>query len=515
MQPMESTQSRMPEPGISLEAAPGELSGRRSLILAACMMATFMAAVESTIVATAMPTIVADLGNFHLFSWVFAAYLLSQAVSIPIYGRLADLFGRKRIFFIGASIFLLGSTLCGFAQGMISLIAFRALQGMGAGAVQPVAYTIVGDIYTPTERARIQGYLSSVFGIAAVVGPSLGAFLVEHVSWSAVFWVNLPIGALAMAMLGVFFREHLQARAPKIDYLASLLLMVGAGALMMAMIQGSSLNPWALGACIVVGIGALTVLVRHERHVEAPMLPIRFWTNRVIALGNFGSFAIGAVMMSVSAFLPTYVQGVMGRSAAVTGAALGAMSVSWAIASTGAGRLMIRTSYRVSAMFGGSMLVLGSVVLLAMAPERGPIWAGAGAALIGLGMGSCNTTYLVSVQAAAVLRERGAATASNMFMRIAGQSTGAALFGALVNIGLMHYAPQAGEVAARLMEPALRQNLTATEIATLTSAMAAAVRNVYVVGAVLGMVVLALGASLPAALGPTTTADRTPSGGRA
>ena len=497
------------------EAAPGGISGRRNLILAACMMATFMAAVESTIVATAMPTIVADLGDFHLFSWVFAVYLLSQAVSIPIYGRLADLFGRKRIFFAGASLFLLSSTLCGFAQGMLSLIAFRALQGMGAGAVQPVAYTIVGDIYTPTERARVQGFLSSVFGISAIVGPSLGAFLVEHVSWSAVFWVNLPIGALAMTMLAVFFREHLHARAPRIDFLASFLLMLGAGALMMALIQGGSLNPWLLAACIVVGISALVMLVRHERHVEAPMLPIRFWTSRVIALGNFGSFGIGAVMMSVSAFLPTYVQGVMGRTAGITGAVLGAMSISWAVASAVSGRVMIRTSYRVSAMFGGSMLVLGSIVLLAMSPERGPLWAGAGALLIGLGMGSCNTTYLVSVQAAAALRERGAATASNMFMRIVGQSTGAALFGALVNLGLLHYAPQAGEVAAHLMEPALRQHLSAPEIATLTAAMAEALRNVYVVAALFGLAVLAIGASFPAALGPATLPDQSPSRGRA
>ncbi|HEY6981473.1 MDR family MFS transporter [Reyranella sp.] len=499
----------MSEKGVVQEAAPVVgVAGRRSLILAACMMATFMAAVESTIVATAMPTIVADLGDFHLFSWIFAAYLLSQAVSIPIYGRLADLFGRKRIFFAGASLFLVGSTLCGFAQGMLSLIVFRALQGMGAGAVQPVAYTIVGDIYTPTERARVQGFLSSVFGISAIVGPSLGAFLVEHVSWSAVFWVNLPIGALAMTMLAVFFREQLHARAPRIDFLASFLLMLGAGTLMMALIQGSSLSPWLLAACIVVGVAALAVLVRHERHVEAPMLPIRFWTNRVIALGNFGSFAIGMVMMSVSAFLPTYVQGVMGRSAAVTGMVLAAMSISWAVASAGSGRVMIRTSYRVSAMFGGTMLVLGSIVLMTMVPESGPLWAGAGALLIGLGMGSCNTTYLVSVQAVATQRERGAATASNMFMRIVGQSTGAALFGALVNIGLLHFAPRAGEVAARLMQPALRQHLAPAEIATLTSAMAAAVRNVYVVGAVVGLVVLVLGARLPAALGPTTTLDR-------
>src|SRR5215475_2356005 len=247
------------------QMAPG-ITGRRSLILAACMAATFMTAVENTIVATAMPTIVATLGDFHLFSWVFAVYLLFQAVSVPIYGRLSDLLGRKRVFFIGASIFLLGSTLCGFAQNMFMLIACRALQGMGAGALQPLAYAIVGDIYTPAERAKIQGYLSSVFGVSAIVGPTLGAFLVEHASWSVVFWVNLPIGAVAMVMLGTFLRERPHDKTARIDYPASLLLTVGGGSLMMAMIQAGRLSAWVLAALVVIGFGALAALVRHERH---------------------------------------------------------------------------------------------------------------------------------------------------------------------------------------------------------------------------------------------------------
>jgi EmrB/QacA subfamily drug resistance transporter len=484
------------------ETPPVVVSGRRSLILAACMMATFMAAVENTIVGTAMPSIVAALGDFHLFSWVFVAYLLFQAVSIPIYGRLSDLYGRKRVFFAGAGVFLLGSTLCGFATDMYWLIAFRALQGMGAGAVQPVAYAIVGDIYSPAERAKVQGFLSSVFGISAVIGPTLGAFLVEHASWSAVFWVNLPIGAIAMAMLAAFLKEQPHHKPPRIDILASLLLTVGAGALMLAMIQAAQIPLWLLLACIVVGVAALVALVRHERHAPAPMLPIRFWTNRVIALGNFGSFAIGAVMMSVTGFLPTYLQGVMGRGTSAIGAAVAAMSIAWAVASVLAGRLMIRTSYRTSAMLGGAMLALGSLVLVMLTPHSDLAWPVMGALLIGLGMGSCNTTYLVSVQAAAVVRERGAATASNMFMRIVGQSTGAALFGALLNAGLARYAPDAPRVADQLMEPGLRQALGADQIASLVTAMALSLRNVYVVAAIGGLVVVFLGWRFPARLSP-------------
>src|SRR5215471_16288551 len=209
----------------------------RRLVMAAVLLAIFMVATDSYIVATAMPTIVADLGGFRLFSWAFAAYLLAQAVTIPIYGRLADLYGRKRVFFAGTSIFLLGSLLCGCAWGMVPLVLFRALQGAGAGAIQPIATTIIGDIYAPVERARMQGYVSGVFGIAAIIGPTLGAFAVEHISWSLVFWINLPIGAATFVMFGLFLHEQREPRRHHIDYIGSTLLMLGIGAPMLALVQ--------------------------------------------------------------------------------------------------------------------------------------------------------------------------------------------------------------------------------------------------------------------------------------
>src|SRR5580692_6099521 len=225
---------------------------RRTLVLAACLMATFMAAVESTIVATAMPTIVAELGGFSLFSWVFAIYLLSQAVSIPIYGRLADIYGRKAVFFAGAGLFLVGSTLCGFAPSMLWLIGFRALQGIGAGGVQPIAMTICGDIYTPSERAKVQGLISSVFGVAAVAGPSLGAYLVQHAAWQVVFWINLPVGAAAITMIATFLKENVESRQHRIDYLGSILLVVTIGAFMIALVQGSAMEPKEVFALLAV-----------------------------------------------------------------------------------------------------------------------------------------------------------------------------------------------------------------------------------------------------------------------
>src|SRR5262252_5349691 len=240
-----------------------------------------------------MRSIVADLGGVSLFSWVFTAYLLAQAVTIPIYGRLADLHGRKPVFFAGASVFLLASTLCGFAHTMPVLVGLRALQGLGAGAIQPIATTIVGDIYTPAERARVQGYISGVFGVSAIIGPALGAFLVQHGSWSIVFWINLPIGLAAFVMFALFLHERLEPRPHQVDYLGSALLALGAGSLMMALAQGASLQTTTIAGLVAVGVAALTALVAHERRTAEPMLAYRLWRNPFIAIGNLGGFTVG------------------------------------------------------------------------------------------------------------------------------------------------------------------------------------------------------------------------------
>jgi EmrB/QacA subfamily drug resistance transporter len=471
---------------------------RRNVVLAACMMATFMAAVENTIVATAMPTIVGDLGDFHLFSWVFAAYMLTQAVSVPVYGRLADLYGRKRMFFLGAGLFLVGSTLCGFARGMLPLIAFRFIQGIGAGAVQPIAYTIVADIYTPTERARIQGLLSGVFGIAAIIGPTLGGVLVQHASWSFKLWINIPIGAVAIVMLAIYFHEPPKGRTHQIDYLGALLLMLSAGAVMTALVQIGNLDPRIVIACGVFGIVAFVALLNHERKVAEPVLPLKLWRIPAIAFCNFGSLGMGAIVIGVSGFLPTYVQGVMGYSPSVAGIAFAGTSVCWALASFAAAAVIIRTSFRFSAIIGGAGIVLGSAILIAMTPSSGPVWAGIGASVTGIGLGFCNTTFLVAVQSAAAKSERGAATSSNLFMRIVGQSIAAAVFGAVINVGIAIYDPQLAHVAERLMDPAIRGTFGAEELVHLTSTLSLALRNVYILSAVIGIAMLLIGRKLPA-----------------
>ncbi len=476
---------------------------RRRLITAACMTAIFMAAVEGTIVATAMPTIVAELGGFQLFSWVFTAYFLAQAVTTPIYGRLADLFGRKRVFFVGACIFLIGSTACGLTSTMLTLIAFRTLQGLGAGAIQSIATTIIGDIYAPAERARLQGWLSSVWGLAAVIGPVLGAFIVEHLHWAFVFWINLPIGLAAIAILAVFLHERLTPRAHQIDYLGSGLLMLGVGAIMVVVVQAEALQRPVIAALLIAGTLALILLVMNERRSREPIVPFALLRNRIIAAGNLGGLAIGALLTCVVGFLPTYVQGAMGRTPTTTGIVIAVLSVVWATASVVAGRLMVRTSYRLTGAFGALALIFGCAILIALDETNSLALVNAGAVLIGLGMGFCNTTFLVSVQTSVGWGERGAATSSVLFMRTIGQALGAGIAGAILNFSLARAAPSASETLNQLLSPSLRAVLDPQTINQLSHAIASSLHEVYVIAGVLAGLTLALIPLLPAGASPT------------
>jgi EmrB/QacA subfamily drug resistance transporter len=482
--------------------SPEKLAKRR-LITTACLLAQFMAAVESTIVGTAMPTIIGDLGGFHLFSWIFAAYLLAQATSTPVYGRLADLYGRKRVFVAGASLFLAGSAACGFAWGMVPLIVFRAIQGLGAGAIQPIAWTIIGDIYTAEDRARMQGWLSSVFGASAIAGPALGAFIVQHLHWSLVFWVNLPVGIAAVAMLVLLLEERIEPARRRVDAVGAVLLMLGVGALLSALVQAATLATATIIVLVVSGALVLGALALHELRIAEPIMPFKLWRNRIIAIGNFGGLTIGVMMMCNGGYLPAYVQGAMGRSPAVAGFVLGATSVVWTIGSIFGGRLMIRTSYRVAGLVGSVILLAGTAVLLALEPARGPLWAAAGAATLGLGMGFCNTTFIVSVQTAVAWGERGAATASNLFMRTIGQALGAALFGAVLTTGIARQVPEAGAAVNRLLQPGARDSLGDAMAARLVEAFAASMHFAYFIVGGLALVVLAFSWRIPARLSPS------------
>ncbi|HEJ9093590.1 MDR family MFS transporter [Serratia odorifera] len=469
----------------------------RPLILIACMLAMFMSAIEATIVATAMPTIIADLGGFSLLGWVFAVYLLAQAITIPIYGRLADLYGRKRIFFFGASLFLLGSVLCGFSPNMYWLIGFRLLQGLGAGAVMPIATTIIGDIYSPRERPKVMGYLSSVWGFSAIIGPLLGAFIVQHLPWALVFWVNLPIGLLAMLLLGRYLPAGSQVRRHALDLAGTGWLTLFVASLLLALLQAESMGWWVL-PMLLLAMFSLIMLVRQERRAQEPLFPLALWRSRVIIAGNIGGLAIGAAMMGISAFLPTFIQGVMGETPLQAGTTLALMSIGWPLASTFSGRLMLWTSYRTTALLGAGLLVAGGLILLLLEPHGGLLWGRTAAFMVGAGMGLCNTTFLVSVQNAAHHSIRGIATACTVFTRMMGSAIGTAILGATLNINLQLRLPQTADPLQQLMEPARRGALEPDVLANLIQQVAASLHWVFLVSALVSLFALAAAMLVPA-----------------
>jgi EmrB/QacA subfamily drug resistance transporter len=487
---------------------PAVIVPHRTAVFIAALIATFIPAVESSIVATAMPTIVGSLGGFRLFSWVFAVPLLTMAVTIPLYGRLADIYGRKPVFFFGTGVFLVGTTLCGFARSVEMLICFRAIQGLGSGAIQPIAMTIVGDIYTPAERAKVQGWSSSVFGLAAVVGPALGAFLVQHVHWSVVFWVNLPIGILAIVMFALYLPERVERREHRIDYLGGVLLVLGVGSLMLALVQAHAVRVEGIAGLVTFGVVVLVMLYLHERNAPEPMLPLDLWRRRVVALCNLAGFGGSATAMAVSALLPTYVQGVMGKSPAIAGVVIGAQSVSWMYAAFVAGRLMIRTSYRLTAASGAATLVVGAAMLAMLEPQSSWLWPATAAFVMGIGMGFCNTTYLVAIQATVEFHERGIGTSSQMFMRMLGMSVGAASFGAIINFGVDRLLPGSGDLVNRMLEPATRASLGPDMLARLSDAVGVAAHDAFLLAVVLSAVTLLATFALPARLSPIRAAAR-------
>ncbi|WP_046175192.1 MDR family MFS transporter [Domibacillus indicus] len=457
---------------------------KRPLVLAAVMLAMFMGAIEATIVATAMPDIVADLGGFSLYSWVFSAYLLMNAATVLIYGKLSDIFGRRPVLFAGIGIFLAGSILCGLAGSMEQMIAFRFIQGIGAGAVMPIATTIVGDIYTKEERGKVQGYLSSVWGISAVTGPALGGLLVEYVSWRWVFWINVPLGIISILMLLFFLHEKVEKKKPNIDYIGTLLFLISISTFMYLLVEaGKTAYTVPL---LIIGIVSLILFALHEQRTPSPIIPFHLWKVRPILIANLVSFTTGIILIGISTFLPTYVQGVMGKNATVAGFTLTAMSIGWPIASSLSGRLLQSIGYRTTTLIGGAALLAGGFMFTLMKPDLGPWWAAASSFVVGIGMGLTSTAFIVSIQNAVGWNERGAATASNMFMRNIGNTVGAALLGGVLNSRLSAYlkgSDDAGGLTINSVNELLggQADLNKTAQSVLSEALTSSLHTVYIV----------------------------------
>ncbi len=418
----------------------------RGQVLAGLMLVIALAAMDAAIVATVVPPIVNDLGGFSLFPWLFSVYLLAQAASVPIYSKLADLYGRKPILLIGVVIFLAGSVLCGISWNMVALIAFRGVQGLGAGAILPIAMTVVGDLYTVVERARIQGWLSSVWGVSAVVGPAAGGLFAEYLSWRWIFYVNLPIGVVALFMVATRLREQVVRRPHHIDVTGSALMFLGVGLLVLGLLEGGVHWAWTSAASIGVFAAALLALggfVWQERRAPEPTVPGWVLTRRAPLGAALTNAVIGLLMIGMITFLPTYAQGVLGTTPLLAGFILAAMTVGWAGIAAFAGRLYLRIGFRDTALWGTSLTIVAAL-LLGLLPGSAPLWALALASLLmGCGIGLPAVSLLVGVQSVVGWEQRGVVTGTALFTRMLGSAIGAAVFGSVANSTLATWFRQA------------------------------------------------------------------------
>jgi EmrB/QacA subfamily drug resistance transporter len=402
------------------------------------MMAMALSAMDNTIVSTAIPQVVRDLGGFSLFSWVFSGYLLTQTVSIPVYGKLADLWGRKPVLIVGTVIFLAGSALSAAAWSMVSLIGFRALQGLGAGSIMATVNTLAGDMFDLEERGRVQGYLSSVWGISAVFGPTLGGSLAQYVSWRWIFLINLPLGAVALALISKFLRERVTRRRHRIDVAGAVAVLVAAGALIFGLLQGGTAWPWLSGrsiAVFTVAAAAIAATVLIERRAAEPIVPPWFWRRRVLSGSGFAAIGLGLLIIGPSTFLPTYGQAVLGLGAVAAGAVLATMSVGWPLASSVSARFFLRIGFRDTELVGGTVCLAAVVFfLLVTGATTGAVWQPVVSTFVlGFGLGLISVCTVVAPQSTVTWQQRGVVTGTAMFCRYLGQSLGAAIFGAIFN----------------------------------------------------------------------------------
>jgi EmrB/QacA subfamily drug resistance transporter len=426
--------------------------------VAGLMLSLLLAAVDHTIVGTAMPRVVAELHGFDRYAWVTTAYMLTSTVVVPIVGKLSDLYGRKRFLIGGAIGFVAASALCGIAQDMTQLIVFRGLQGIGAGTIMANVFAGVSALFPPAQRARIQGMIGGVFGLSTVIGPLVGGYLTDQFSWRAVFYINLPLGIFALAVLWLSFPD---IRAPRekrivVDYRGAVLLVLGLAPLLLALSWGGVMYPWTSMAVLgplVFGVAMLTAFLYAEARTEEPILPLTFFRNGIVVLSALAASASGIGMFSIVLFVPLFIQAVIGSSASDSGRVLTPMVAAMILTSVASGQVISRTGhYRVPAVLGMSTLFIGLLLLAGMGPETDYLTVVRNVVVIGLGLGIGQTVFTIAPQNAVGFRELGTVTAFTQLARQIGSTVGAAVLGSLL---------------ASRFAPALRQALPADTLAAL------------------------------------------------
>ena len=422
--------------------APGRRGDPRRNVLIALLVTLALAAIDSTVVTTAVPSIVKNLGGFTIFPWIFSIYLLTQAVSVPIYGRLSDLYGRRPILYTGVTIFLLASVLCGIAPSMPFLIGARAIQGLGAGAIIPIVQTVVGDLYSIEERSKIQGYTAGVWGVASVLGPLIGGAITQYITWRWIFYINLPFGFVALFLLSRRLHETVERQEHRIDFAGSLVMAIGLSSLIFGLLQGGSGWAWTdTREILVLALGILFIcLFAIVEHLSAePMIPSWVVTRRPMLAANMANLLLGAVQYGLTAYVPAWAEGVRGVSPIEAGLTVATLLFGWPISSALAGRLYLAIGFRSTTLIGVAITIAGTALYPLLGPASPILVACSFGLLVGVGLGFIATPLLVSSQSIVGRDRRGVATASNLFSRSVGSAVGIAVIGTLANRSLARW----------------------------------------------------------------------------
>ena len=420
-------------------------SKKRSIVIAV-MVAMFLGAVEGTVVTTAVPTIVKELNGFELISWVFSLYLLTSAISTPIYGKLSDLYGRKNVLSVGIIIFLIGSSLCGISQSMYQLIAFRAVQGLGAGSIFTVTYTIVGDVFSLSERAKVQGWLSTVWGIASLAGPFLGGFLIDYLSWHWIFFINIPFGIMSIILIQKNLKENFERKKHKIDYAGTAALSASIIALLYGVLVGGesqSFYSLTIAVSLVITVIFLIVFYFVEKKAEEPIIPFDIFTKTNIIV-NIISFLASAVLIGVDVYMPIYMQNVLGFGATISGISMAPMSVAWLVSAVILGKAIPKHGERAVIALSTIILVVSCALLPTLTVSSPLLLVIIYITIMGFGFGGSFTTLTIVVQSSVDYNKRGAATASNSLVRTLGQTIGVSVFGSMFNLSIVKYFSKLG-----------------------------------------------------------------------
>lgn len=479
------------------------------MITLALLLAMAVASLEQTVVSTAMPSIIAQLKGLDTYPWVFSAYLLAATVTTPLYGKLADLLGRKRVLLFGLGLFGLGSALSGLAQTMPQLIAMRVVQGLGAGALGPIVLTMLGDLFTLEERAKVQGLFSAVWGVSSLAGPALGGVLTDQLSWRWVFFVTVPFAAVSAWILVTQVHETVEHRdVQPIDWPGAGLLTAGSTVLLLAVLRGGNQSAAAGASLALLAVGLLGLFVWCERRAADPILPIDLLREPHIAAAVAGSFLIGALLFGIDTYVPLFVQGVKGGTATVAGRTITPLFLSWSISVFIAATVVVRLGFRRTAVFG-SVLIAAGAVGLAVGTAY-PAWSGplflVGMAVIGLGMGPTSLSYILGVQNAVPWGRRGAATATVIFFRTIGGALGVGALGASLAVSLgQRLSLSPGVDVAAALRPETHARLAPQALDAVRRALGGSLRDVFIEMSVLAA--LAIVCSLGLQGGRATSHD--------